>query len=166
MEYNDSDIKYAKNLLNDMLVDILGVPKKYQGGRSFGGYWSLINKWIFADKYDLQYVYYVVRSIHYKNTFIGKLKAGFLEGALRHKKWIESYDPEEHKLPSGGQRDELLKAGHTIKTLPLHLLTREERKRRKDEEVTVVNGVTDEDREALTGLLTKAGGVVGDKNRV
>lgn len=163
MEYNDSDIKYSKNLLNDMLIDILGVPKKYIGGRSFGGYWALINKWVYIEKYDLQYVYYVVKSIHYKN---GKFNVGFLTGALRHEKWIESYDPEKHKLPAGGERDKLLKAGHTIETLPSHLLTREERKQRKDKEVTVVNGVTDGDREALAGLLAKAGGVIGDKKRV
>lgn len=169
MEYNVSDIKYSKNLLNDMLVNIIGVPKKYQGGRSFGGYWSLMNKWMYKDKYDLQYIYYVVKTIHEKEefylTYFNNLNTGFIEGALRSKKWIESYNPEEHKLPAGGERDKLLKAGHTIETLPPHLLTREERKQRKETEVAAVNGVTDTDREALVGLLTKAGGVVGDKKR-
>ena len=161
MEYNTSDIKYAKNQINDMLVDILGVPKKYVGGRSFGGYWSLVNKWLFKDKYDLPYIYFVVNRIHYKNVFNGKTNAGFIEGALRSKNWIESYNAEEHVLPAGGERDKLLGAGHTIETLPSHLLTREERKNRREEEVVPIGGVTDSDREALTSLLRKTGGAFG-----
>ena len=159
MDYNKTDIRYAKNLLNDMLICILGVPKKYVGNRSFGGYWSLMNKWIFVDKYDLAYIYFVVQRLQNKKI---NMTAGFIEGALRSKNWIKAYDPEEHKLPSGGQRDKLLGAGHTIETLPLHLLTREERKKRKQYEVDRVE-VTDEDRKALSELLTGAGGVIGNR---
>jgi hypothetical protein len=160
MEYNNSDIKYSKNLINDILVSILGVPKKYQGGRSFGGYWSLMNKWLYKDKYDLQYIYFVVSRL--ENSTL-KMNTGFVEGALRSKNWIESYNPEEHKLPAGGERDRLLNAGHTIKTLPAHLLTKDERKKRKEETIEAIDGVTDAQREALAGLLTQAGGVFGSK---
>ena len=159
MEYNNSDIKYSKNLINDILVSILGVPKKYQGGRSFGGYWSLMNKWIYLEKYDLQYIYFVISRLEKKEM---KMNVGFVEGALRSKNWIESYNPEEHKLPAGGQRDKLLEAGHTIETLPAHLLTKEERKQRKEVTVQTVQ-VTDTQREALTGLLTQTGGAFGNK---
>jgi hypothetical protein len=157
MEYNESDSKYAKNQLNDMLTEILGVPKKYQGKRSFGGYWSLINKWLHKNKYDLGYIYYVVSNIQKRD---GKHNVGFIEGAFRSEGWIKSYDPEKHRLPSGGDREKLLAAGHTIDTLPAHLLTREERRQRKQKEVTVVN-VTDEDRDSLSEFLSRAGGVVG-----
>lgn len=160
MEYCDTDIKYSKNLINDILVSILGVPKKYQGGRSFGGYWSLMNKWLYKDKYDLQYVYFVVSRLEKKTM---SMSAGFIEGALRSKNWIEAFNPEEHKLPAGGQRDKLLNAGHTIETLPPHLLTRDERKQRKEETVETVVTVTDKEREALTGLLAQTGGVFGNK---
>jgi len=160
MEYNKTDIKYSKNLINDILVSILGVPKKYQGGRSFGGYWSLMNKWIYKDRYDLQYIYFVISRLEKKEM---KMNTGFVEGALRSSNWIDSYNPEEHKLPAGGQRDKLLNAGHTIETLPAHLLTREERKQRKEVTVEAVSGVTDTQREALTGLLTQTGGAFGSK---
>jgi len=135
VEYNNTDIKYSKNLINDILVSILGVPKKYQGGRSFGGYWSLMNKWIYKDRYDLQYIYFVVSRLEKKEM---TMNTGFVEGALRSKNWIDAYNPEEHKLPAGGQRDKLLEAGHTIKTLPVHLLTKEERKQKKEETVDTV----------------------------
>ena len=161
MKYSKSDKSYARNQINTMLMNVLGVPKKYVGGSSFAGYWSLLNKWIYKDKYDLQYIYFVVNIINTKCLKTSmEITAGFLEGALRSKIYINSFNPEEHMLPSGGNREDLLMAGHTVETLPLHLLTREERKQRK-QGPQVSGNVTAEDRQSLTNLLKNGGAVAG-----
>lgn len=144
---------YATYIINDKLIEILGLPKKSQGKKqNYQGYFSLIFKWINKDKYDIKYVWFVINRVYksWKNS-PRKITPGYFNVVF--KSLIDRYDPDEIKIPYSASREELLEHGHTVKMLPFHLLTTKERKQR--EEDVPVEHVSDEDRKSFRGLLGK-----------
>ncbi len=140
----DNTENYAVYEINNMLIVMMSAPKKG------GGFFPLINKWIKTDKYDLQYVYFVISKIFnkYQKQQIN-FTVGYIEEAL--KKSVDEYDPERNRLPHSNTREELLNAGLRVENLPHHLLTSEER---KNKQKIYVGGEADVD-----GLKKFLGGI-------
>jgi hypothetical protein len=124
--------------------------KSQQKRKNYQGHFGLIFKWINIFHYDMKYIWFVVNKIYlwWKESGI-TVNAGYFHKVLQVNR--ENYNPDEVHLPYSASREELLKYGHTIKTLPFHLLTKEERKA-LEEDVEAVQ-VTDEDRELFCKFL-------------
>jgi hypothetical protein len=123
--------------INEMIGLIVLYPTRIKKG-----HFPLINKWTGKDGFTLDYVYFVVKSIYERFMKNGtSVTVGYLETSLL--KMVDRFNPEVHKLPYCGSRDELLKSGHTPSSLPYCLLTKEERESKRQE---VVSNVTDADR--------------------
>ena len=112
----------------------------------------VVFKWIYKDKYEVKYIWYVVDRIYksFKDT-PRQITAGYFNSALKLS--IKQYDPSNIHLPYSASREDLIKHGHTVETLPFHLLTKEERKQR--EEDVPVEDVTEEDREEFRKFLER-----------
>lgn len=149
MKLNPSET-YAIYLINDKLIEIFGLPKKHHGKKqNYQGYFSLIFQWINKNKYDVKYIWFVVDRVYksFKDS-PRKITVGYFNAAFRSNK---DYDPEKVLLPYSASREECLAAGHTVETLPFHLLTTKERKQK---EVDIpIDGVTEEDRDAFREFL-------------
>lgn len=141
---------YAVYLMNDMLIELFGLPKKYRGKKhTYRGHFSLLFKWIRKDKHEIKYIWFVVTSVYQKFKHSGaKVTPGYFNNAFKF--YEKKYNPDEVYLPYSASREEMLAVGHTIDTLPFHLLTKEERAA-QDDEVEV--DITDEDRESFRKFL-------------
>ena len=152
MKLNPSET-YATYIMNDKLIEVLGLPKKYKGKKqNYQGYFSLIFRWFYKDKYDIKYIWYVVDRVYQwkkqsgLNITVGYFNTAFLtnkDGYEKRKKYI--------KLPYSASREELIESGHTVESLPFHLLTTKERKEREQD--VPAEDVTDKDREAFRKFL-------------
>lgn len=154
MKLNPSET-YAVYIINNKLIEVLGISKKEkEKKKNYQGYFSLIFKWLHKDKYDIKYIWYVVNRVYewYKqsglNITVGYFNTAFLTNKDDYKK-KEKYI----ELPYSASREECLEHGHTVETLPFHLLTAKERKER-EADVPAVD-VTEGDREAFRKLLGK-----------
>jgi len=154
MKLNPSET-YATYIINDKLIVILGLPKKSKGvKKNYQGHFSLIFKWLYKDGLDLKYIWYVVNRVYeWKRQSGIKITVGYFNTAF-----LENKEPYEKQkmyvfLPYSASREEMLKHGHTVESLPFHLLTTKERKQL--EEDVPVEDVTDEDREAFREFLRK-----------
>jgi hypothetical protein len=144
---------YATYIINDKLIEILGLPKKFRGKkRNYQGYFSLIFKWVYKEKHDVKYIWYVVDRVYksWKNL-PRKITPGYFNTVFKSSK--DHYDSDKVNLPYSASREELLECGHTVKTLPFHLLTTKERKQR--EEDISAEHVSNEDRKSFRGFLEK-----------
>lgn len=150
MKLNPSET-YAIYIINDKLIEILGFESKGKR-KNYDGYFSLIFKWLYKDKHDVKYIWYVVDRVYkwYKESGI-KITPGYFYTAFKTNK--KDYNSDEVKLPYSASREECLKHGLTIETLPFHLLTTKERKQREADVPTV--NVSEEDREAFREFLGK-----------
>ncbi len=149
---NDASEAYTIYLINDKLIELFGLPKKDRGKKkNYQGHFSLIYKWINKDKHDLKYIWFVVNQVYIKFKHSSKsVTPGYFFTAF--KVFADRYDPDEVKLPYSASREECLKYGHTVETLPFHLLTTKERKER-EADVPPEEDVTEEDRKAFRKLL-------------
>jgi hypothetical protein len=138
--------------INHKLVELFGPPKRSKKlKKGYEGYFSLIYKWLNKEKIDLQYLYFVVSEVYQRFRYVPTtVTPGYFNTAFGFYK--DRYDPEVNKLPHSGTREELLKAGHTIDTLPFHLLTKEERSS-LEKDIVLEEKITDEDRESLRRFL-------------
>lgn len=154
MKLNPSET-YATYIINDKLIEILGLPKKSKGvKKNYQGHFPLIFKWLYKDKHDIKYIWYVVNRIHvwWKQSGIN-ITIGYFNTSFKTNK--EGYELQKMyiHLPYSASREDMLAHGHTVESLPFHLLTTKERKQR-EEDVPVEN-VTEEDREAFREFLRK-----------
>ena len=135
--------------MNDKLIEILGLKSKGKR-QNYDGYFSLIFKWIYKDKYDVKYIWYVVDRVYkwYKESG-SIITPGYFNKAFKSN--VKDYDPEKVKLPYSASREECLKHGLTVETLPFHLLTTKERKQREADVPSV--DISEEDREAFRKFL-------------
>ena len=126
-EIKKTDYDNAMYAMDKFLRSMVGVPTRYQDNPDkFKGYFSVINLWYKKNGFDIEYIYFVLNNLYERfNKAHGKVTMGYILGALN--KSVDQYDPEKHKLPSGGDREGMLEAGHTVDTLPYHLKTKEER---------------------------------------
>lgn len=155
--YRKEDVSCAIYAINDMLVQMLGVPKKYRGTKNeHRGYFSILYKWIRKERYSIEYVYFVINRVYQKFLKGGKkVNYGYVYRCLEV--GTKYYDPNKHCLPNGGNRESMLKAGFTIDFLPFHLLTKEEKAARKEMELNTKFEVTEKDKRELKDLLDKIG---------
>lgn len=142
---------YTVYLINDRLIELFGLPKKSRGKKqNYQGYFSLIYKWRNKDKYDLKYIWFVVNQVYIKfKHSTDSVTVGYFNVAF--KSLIDRYDPDEIKLPYSASREECLKYGHTVRTLPFHLLTTKERKEREAD--IPPEDVSEKDRKAFRKFL-------------
>ena len=140
---------YAMYLVNRMLMEMLPLKSLYKK-KNYQGHFGLIFKWIHQFHYDMKYIWYIVNKVYLFWKESGAvLNAGYFLTVFRNNR--DSYNPDEINLPYSASREELLKHGHTVDTLPFHLLTKEERKAL--EEDVESEQVTDEDRELFKKFL-------------
>ena len=143
---NKESKDYISSKINYMLDYMIPSPTKK--ARS---YYSTINMWTNIDGYTLDYVYFVVHRVYHKSMSSHvSYTIGYFRNCL--KDMVDDFDAEINKPPFCGTREELLKAGHTVESLPYDLLTKEEKKVRK-EGTSEEFSVTDEDRASLTAFL-------------
>ena len=149
---NNASETYTIYLINDKLIELFGLPKKDRGKKkNYQGHFSLIFKWINKDKHDLKYIWFVVNQVYMKFKHSSEsVTPGYFNVAF--KVFADRYDPDEVKLPYSASREDCLKHGHTIESLPFHLLTTKERKAR-EADVPPEGDVTEEDREAFRKFL-------------
>lgn len=149
---NNASETYTIYLINDKLIELFGLPKKFRGVKqNYQGYFSLIYKWRNKDKYDLKFIWYVVNQVYMKFKHSkDSVTPGYFFTVF--KVLADRYDPDEVRLPYSASREECLKYGHTIKTLPFHLLTTKERKER-EADVPPEEDVTERDRRAFRKFL-------------
>ena len=149
MNLSPSEI-YATYIINDKLIEVMGLPKKNMGKKkNYQGYFSLIYKWIYKDRYEVKYIWFVVNKVYRSwKDLPRKITPGYFGAVFKSSK---DYNPEEVNLPYSASREECLKYGLTVETLPFHLLTTKERKQL--EEDVPAEDVTDEDRESFRKLL-------------
>lgn len=129
------------------------MPLKSHGKRkNYQGYFSTIFMWINRYAYDIKYIWYVISKVYlwWKESGI-TVNVGYFNKALQINK--SKYNEDEVTLPYSASREELLRHGHTVDTLPFHLLTKEERKSLEGD----VDGeqITDADRELFRMFLEK-----------
>jgi len=156
MDHKTEDVNYAIHEINRMLIDMFGIPKQAQGKKNaFKGYFPIIFKWINKGNFSIGYIYFVVSGLHRRYEKKQRpMSYAYVNGCLGSINFAEKYNPDIHKLPAGGDREGLLKAGYTINNLPVHLLTAEERRQRVEKEGG--NAVaTEEERAGLTEFLEK-----------
>lgn len=149
MQLSPSEI-YATYIINDKLVEIFGLAKKHVGKKqNYVGYFSLIFKWINKNKYDVRYIWFIVDKVYksFKET-PRKITVGYFNMVFKSNK---NYNLNKVKLPYSASREECLKHGLTVETLPFHLLVAEERKEREAD--VPAKEVTEEDREAFREFL-------------
>jgi hypothetical protein len=149
---NSASETYTIYLINDKLIELFGLPKKTRGTKkNYQGYFSLIFKWINKDKHDLKYIWFVVNQVYMKFKHSPEsVSPGYF--FIAFKVFADRYDPDEVNLPYSASREDCLKHGHTIESLPFHLLTTKERKAR-EADVPPEEDVTEEDREAFRKFL-------------
>jgi len=62
-KYRKEDVSCAVHSINNMLIEMIGVPKKYIGTKNeYKGHFSKIYKWTKKERYNIQYVYFVIES--------------------------------------------------------------------------------------------------------
>lgn len=116
----------VKSLINYMMIDLLGVPKKYKNNpNEYEGYYRLIGRWQ-KQRYPLKYIYYCLTlAKDYKYRTKKNVSVGFIIYLLKTK--YDEYRSIKDKIKISSI-DDLLNSGYSFDMLPTYMLSKAEKR--------------------------------------
>jgi len=139
----------------NMLIEVLGVPKKYRHDPyKYKGYNGFIFKLI-KDGYDIGYVYFVVQKFY--EQFLGRDKnvsLGYVVNVIKSQNMKDEYNYGAGRL-NMTTRASLLRSGYTVDMLPYYMLNANERGERDKKLNSLGKNVSDSEVNRFKDLLSK-----------